>query len=234
MKVLHLLKAPDFVSLINLLFGIIAIFLSFSGAYGAAAACLLVAAAADGVDGYVARKTSSGPLGSHLDSLIDAVSFGVAPAVIVYCMSESLLASVSGFVYAACGILRLARYNAFPTKNPVYSGIPITGGAVFIALAIILNLNLERTGFVSAYAAEILILFIFVLSVLMISTIPYSKVMKKGTFMLLIVLFVGTIASVFLENTGVILFPLALSVLMLIYLMSPLVGLIRKKEGIEI
>ncbi|MBZ3935704.1 CDP-diacylglycerol--serine O-phosphatidyltransferase [Methanimicrococcus blatticola] len=234
MKVLHLLKAPDFVSMVNLLFGMMAIFLAFSGAYGAAAACLLVAAAADGMDGYVARKTSSGPLGPHIDSLIDAVSFGVAPAVIIYCMSESIISTVFVFVYVACGILRLARYNAFPPEKPEYSGIPITGAAVAIALAIILNFNVEKTGLTNAYTMEMLVIFMFVLSLLMISTIPYSKVMKKRTFVLLIVLFLGTIASVFVETPYVLIFPLILSILMLMYLVSPIIGLIGKKKSVEL
>lgn len=234
MKVLHLLKAPDFVSIVSLLFGMIAIFLAFSGAYGTAAACLLVSAAADGLDGYVARKTSSGPLGPHIDSLIDAVSFGVAPAVIIYCMTESIISIVFVFVYVTCGILRLARYNAFPPEKPEYSGIPITGAAVSLVLAIILSLNLEKIGITSEYMSEILVIFMFILSLLMISTIPYSKVMKKRTFMLLIVLFTGTVASVFIETPYIIIFPLALSILMLVYLVSPLIGLIGKKRSVEL
>ncbi|WNY27898.1 hypothetical protein MmiEs2_00770 [Methanimicrococcus stummii] len=211
-----------------------AVFLAFSGAYGAAAACLLIAAAADGVDGYVARKTSSGPLGAHIDSLVDTVSFGVAPAVIIYCISESFISVVFVCFYLICGILRLARYNAFPSKEPGYSGIPITGACVAIAVFIIMYLNLEKIEVVFPYGIEILMIFMFVLSLLMISTVPYSKVMKKGTFVVLIIVFLGTIASVFIGNPVIIVFPLILSVLMLMYLISPLAGIIGKKKSVDL
>lgn len=234
MQVLHLLKAPDFVSIINLLFGIAAIFFAFSGAFGTAAACLLIAAAADGVDGYVARKTSSGPLGEHIDSLVDAVSFGVAPAVIIYCMSGNIISIVFACFYVTCGILRLARYNAFPSKTPEYSGIPITGACVAVAVLIILLVNLERISIDIPYAVELLCIFMFILSLLMVSTVPYPKVMKKGTFVILIILFIGTGISVFIDVVYMTFFPAALGILMLMYLLSPLVQLIGKRNSVTL
>ncbi|WP_318785711.1 CDP-diacylglycerol--serine O-phosphatidyltransferase [Methanimicrococcus hacksteinii] len=231
---LHLLKAPDFVSMINLIFGMAAIFFAFSGAFGAAAACLLIAAAADGVDGYVARKTSGGPLGEHIDSLVDVVSFGVAPAVIVYCMSENIISVVFVCFYLICGILRLARYNAMPHKKEEYAGIPITGAAVALSMFVLILFNLEKTNFSIPYDIEIMFVFMFVLSLLMISTIPYSKVMKKETFAVLIILFVGTIASLFVSNALIVIFPAILGFLMLIYLISPLIGLISKKKSVQL
>ena len=230
----HLLKAPDFASIINLLFGVAAIFSAFNGAYGVAAALLLIAAVADGVDGYIARKTSGGPLGGHIDSLVDAISFGVAPAVIVYCMTGSLISIAFVSFYVICGVLRLARYNAFPSKEPGYSGIPITGASVAVAVFIILLINLEAINVTLPYAHKMLLIFMFILSLLMVSTIPYSKVMKKGTFMMLIVVFFGTIVSVFVEIPYLIICPIILGALMLIYLISPLIGLIGKKKSVEL
>lgn len=234
MNVLHLLKAPDFVSIINLIFGIFAIICAFSGAYGVAAACLLVAAAADGLDGYVARKTSSGPLGAYLDSLIDAVSFGVAPAIIIYCMSESLFSIVFVCSYIICGILRLARFDAFPPKTPGYSGVPITGASVVLAVIIILNMNLERAGFPGPYTVEFLSVFMFILALMMVSSIPYPKVMKKSVFFLLIILFLGTVVSVFIESIYLLVFPLVLGILLLMYLISPIFTVFGKKKKIEL
>lgn len=232
--VLHLLKAPDFVSIINLLFGIAAILFAFRGFFAAAAACLLIAAAADGIDGYVARKTSGGPLGAHIDSLVDAVSFGVAPAVLIYCISGNLLSVVFISFYVICGILRLARYNAFPATKPEYSGIPITGAAVALALFILLLFNLERLDIAIPYGTEILYIFMFILSLLMVSTVPYAKVMRKGTFAVLVILFCGVVVSAFVNEPFLVLFPAALSVLMVMYLLSPLVGLIGKRKSVQL
>lgn len=232
--VLHLLKAPDFVSIINLLFGMAAILFAISGAFGTAAACLLIAAAADGVDGYVARKTSSGPLGAHIDSLVDAVSFGVAPAVIIYCMSGNIISIVFACFYLTCGVLRLARYNAFPPKTPEYSGIPITGACVAIAVFIILLVNIERIQVAIPYSVELICVLMFILSLLMVSTVPYPKVMKKGTFIILIILFVGTGFSVFIDFVYMVIFPAILGLLMLMYLLSPLVKLFGKKDSVTL
>jgi len=232
--VLHLLKAPDFVSIINLLFGMAAIFFAFSGLFSVAAVCLLIAAAADGVDGYVARKTSSGPLGAHIDSLVDAVSFGVAPAVLVYCMSGELISILFVCLYAICGILRLARYNAFPPQEPVYSGIPITSACVSLAVLIIFFNEVPRAAFEVPYSNELIYITLFLLSLLMVSTIPYPKVMKKITFVFLIFLFSGTSISVFIDSPYIIIFPGVLCLLMLFYLLSPIVGLIWKKDSVRL
>lgn len=232
--VLNLLKAPDYVSLINLVFGILAILFSMNGDYEIAAVCIIIAAAADGADGYIARKTTSGPLGAHLDSLIDIVSFGVAPAVLIYGMGEKLALIPLISFYVICGVLRLARYNAFPTDKPGYTGIPITGAAVFIATLIIFNYKITQLGYEILHAAEILQAFMLILSLLMISPFPYPKVMKKEIFILLIVLFFGTTASVFTENSFMILFSFVLTGLMCLYLISPANVLIDRKKKIEL
>ncbi|MCL2142437.1 MAG: CDP-diacylglycerol--serine O-phosphatidyltransferase [Methanimicrococcus sp.] len=229
----HLLKAPDFVSILNLIFGMCAIFFAFSDAFSYAAICLLMAAVADGVDGYVARKTSGGPLGAHIDSLADAISFGVAPALLIYCMSISPISIVFICFYVICGVLRLARYNAFPSKTPKYSGIPITGACVFIASSVILFMGLSHIVTVP-YSMEFFYISMFILSLLMISTIPYSKAMKTSTFLVLIFLFATTILSVFIDSVYVLIFPIFLFFILLLYLFSPLLGLVRKKETIDV
>ncbi|MDY0266186.1 MAG: CDP-diacylglycerol--serine O-phosphatidyltransferase [Methanimicrococcus sp.] len=234
LTVLNLLKAPDYVSMVNLIFGILAILFAMNGDYEIAAACIIIAAAADGADGYIARKTSSGPLGAHLDSLIDIVSFGVAPAVIIYSMGEKLILIPLICFYVICGVLRLARYNAFPSNKPEYSGIPITGAAVFLSTLIISHFNATQTGYNIPYAAEILQAFMLILSILMVSSFSYPKVMRKEIFVLLIILFSGTVISVFVEMSFMILFSFVLTGLMCFYLISPAIGLIRKKKKIEL
>jgi Phosphatidylserine synthase len=234
MTVFRLLKLPDFVSLVNLLFGMAAVFFAFGNSYSIAAACLLIAAAADGADGYLARKISGGPLGAHLDSLVDTVSFGIAPAVLLYCMSGSFFAILAVCFYVICGILRLARYNAFPSKNPEYSGIPITGACVFIASFVIFFDRLVHFSFEIPYILELLCVLMILLSILMVSTVPYPKVMKKFSFVLLIILFSATILSLAIESIYVIIFPGIMCCLMLIYLFAPLAGLILKTNPIHI
>ncbi|WP_338102465.1 CDP-diacylglycerol--serine O-phosphatidyltransferase [Methanolapillus millepedarum] len=236
-NLIKLIKPPDYVSLVNILFGMTGLFLAILGEFSLATVCILLAAVADGMDGYVARKTSSGPLGEHIDSLADTVSFGVLPAVLIYSISGSAIAAVVAVFYVLCGVLRLARYNAFPSKTPGYSGIPITGAAVFLAG---LALFLEKIQYTASpfdflkilmpYESAILLVFMLLLSFVMVSTIPYVKVTKSRTFLILIGIFTLAVLSAFLTNAFSFLFPGILFILLLVYLVSP--AFIRRGKSI--
>jgi len=83
-----LLRLPDLVTILNILFGFTAILFVLNGYVYGAIILILVAALADGVDGAVARRFESGVFGEHLDSFADLISFGVAPAVIYYAIAS--------------------------------------------------------------------------------------------------------------------------------------------------
>ncbi len=102
--------------------GFYAIIASIGGRYTEAAVAVFVAALLDGLDGRVARMTGTQTeFGVQYDSLSDLVSFGLAPALVMYTWSLSALRDfgpswgklgwAAAFVYAACGALRLARFN---------------------------------------------------------------------------------------------------------------------------
>ena len=86
MNVLRYIQPPDLFTILNISLGFLSILLiRESQSYemvAAAVGLIILAAGADGLDGFVARKMGSGPLGANLDSLADLVSFGVAPAFI--------------------------------------------------------------------------------------------------------------------------------------------------------
>src|SRR5512145_2289108 len=121
MNVFQMLRLPDLVSLLNLICGIGSISAAHNGSFKLALILLLLAAVADGVDGYVARRFKGGELGEQLDSLADAVSFGVAPALFMYIQfgrqDDSHLVAIFAAFYAVCGVLRLARFNSVPSKK---------------------------------------------------------------------------------------------------------------------
>lgn len=102
--------------------GFYAIIASIGGRYSDAAIAVFIAAVLDGVDGRVARLTGTQTeFGVQYDSLSDLVSFGLAPALVMYTWSLSALKDfgppfgklglVAAFIYAACAALRLARFN---------------------------------------------------------------------------------------------------------------------------
>lgn len=142
----------------NLAAGFLALILAEQGEYAWAAGCVGMAAVLDSVDGLVARRTHTVcELGSHLDSLADLVSFGVAPALIVY-MSALHSLPVAGIgaclAFVLCGAWRLARFQAGEQSRRHFVGlsIPVAGVAAVavaawstprgVALAIVLALSL--------------------------------------------------------------------------------------------
>jgi len=106
-----------------------------------AAIALLAAIACDFLDGRVARATGTGsPLGVQLDSLADVVSFGIAPAAMLWAAGLSRLgpAGMLGCaVFASCAALRLARFNLRADEGPKthFEGLPTTGAAAIVVLA---------------------------------------------------------------------------------------------------
>jgi CDP-diacylglycerol--serine O-phosphatidyltransferase len=125
--ILRLIKLPDLLSLLNALLGFSALVLVLGGvsvtdrALKNALVVLLLAAVVDGLDGMVARTVEHSPLGTYLDSLADLVSFGLAPAIVIYVLIKGYLAIFPPHgevilaccgAYVICGMLRLARFNA--------------------------------------------------------------------------------------------------------------------------
>ena len=106
---------PNLLTTGNLFFGYLSIMKSISGDFVMAAAAILLATVFDLLDGRVARLTNgSSEFGVQYDSLCDLVSFGLAPAIMVYHYSLSGLGKIAWvfcFIYVVCGALRLARFN---------------------------------------------------------------------------------------------------------------------------
>ena len=106
---------PNGFTLGNLFFGILAIVAAARGEFVAAGRYIVFGGILDALDGRVARATGTGSrFGEELDSLVDAISFGLAPALIMY---FAVLNNESGwdwllvFLYTACAVMRLARFN---------------------------------------------------------------------------------------------------------------------------
>lgn len=106
---------PNLLTLGALFAGFYAIIAGMSGNFNAAGWAILIAAVMDGLDGRVARMTNTqSAFGAQFDSLADMVSFGVAPALIVFSFALSSLGNAgwaASFIYMSCAALRLARFN---------------------------------------------------------------------------------------------------------------------------
>ena len=136
---------PNSITSLNLLCGCLAIIAAFHGfdamcgtylkGYECAFILIGLAAVADFCDGLVARALHAvSNIGAELDSLADLVSFGIAPAMVLYNIMLGQGAghwALAAMLLPVFGALRLARYNVDPTQGTVFTGLPIPANAIF-------------------------------------------------------------------------------------------------------
>ncbi len=130
---------PNGFTLGNLFFGIFAIVSASRGQFAHAVLYVVLGGVCDGFDGRIARATGTGSrFGVELDSLVDAISFGLAPAMIIY---YSVLDHEGGawwllvFLFTACAVIRLARFNVTQagTAKRHFQGLPSPAAGVTLA-----------------------------------------------------------------------------------------------------
>jgi CDP-diacylglycerol--serine O-phosphatidyltransferase len=161
----------------NLMCGFFSIIATFRGDYVNAALLILLANVFDGIDGYAARLTrTTSQFGVEFDSLADVVSFGVAPAVLVYLwalMPWDTWGWLAACTYVVCGALRLSRFNvqALGVSKSHFVGLPIPAAAQMITSTVILYYFLGGEGAPNRHLT--LLLVIYGLAALMVSNIPY-------------------------------------------------------------
>ena len=157
--------------------GFFSIIATFRGDYVNAALLILLANVFDGIDGYAARLTrTTSQFGVEFDSLADVVSFGVAPAVLVYLwalMPWDTWGWLAACTYVVCGALRLSRFNvqALGLSKSHFVGLPIPAAAQMITSTVILYYFLGGEGAPNRHLT--LLLVIYGLAALMVSNIPY-------------------------------------------------------------
>jgi CDP-diacylglycerol---serine O-phosphatidyltransferase len=169
-----------------------------------AAVAILFGILFDAADGRVARLTKTeSNFGVQLDSLADAISFGVAPAFLVYkwaLFSMGFLGLLAAFVFASCGAIRLARFNVMAARNEgvprYFLGLPIPLAAAGISSIVLLNHHLGNDPV--RFAPYILGL-VLLLSFLMVSHVRYrtfKKLRLNGRMVLLIAFLAGSLVVV--------------------------------------
>ena len=166
---------PNLITTAGMFCGFLAIISSVEGRFEEAAVAIIVASLFDALDGRIARLTNAqSRFGVEYDSLADLVSFGVAPAILAYLWALAPYGRfgwLAAFLFAACGALRLARFNtqAGTTDGSYFTGLPIPAAAYFIAATVLFfhYLDLGIRGHVFFLAV------MYVLSFLMVSTIKY-------------------------------------------------------------
>jgi CDP-diacylglycerol--serine O-phosphatidyltransferase len=184
---------PNFITLLNLLSGLLAISFVMSGALYLAGFLILLAAIFDFFDGLAARLLHAySDTGKELDSLADVVSFGVAPSFIMYKLLSvtwsfygfdanpplyKVIIVHAAFLLALCAAVRLARFNTDSRQTHSFRGLPTPAAALFIA-ALPLILQYETGNLLLPYIihGHALLTITVVLSFLMISGLPMFSI----------------------------------------------------------
>ena len=178
---------PNGFTLANLFFGIFAIVSAARGDFVGAGTYVVFGGIADALDGRIARATRSGTrFGSELDSLVDAISFGLAPALIMYfaVLNRGGWDWLFVFGFCACAVIRLARFNveqAGRTKT-YFHGLPSPAAGMTLATYYWFSQTpLYHESFLSTLPWQSVLRYLMVgLSLLMISPIPYLAVPRVG------------------------------------------------------
>lgn len=135
---------PNLITTTSLLLGFYAVVCAFSGDFDTAVLMVLICVILDGMDGQVARRLNLvSRFGAEFDSLTDAVSFGVAPALVTYLWLSSNVAITGiadrivwlvAFLYTASTVLRLARFNVqlLSAEKDIFRGLPSTAAAALV------------------------------------------------------------------------------------------------------
>ena len=196
---------PNMLTLIGVCIGLTSIRFALDGRFELAIIAILFAALIDGLDGRIARLIrGTSKVGKELDSLTDMISFGVAPAFIMYFWKLNTLGRFGWLlclVYVICVALRLARFNINSNQEPswrdnFFEGVPSPAGGILVLTPLIISLS--GFDFVQLNYDLMVPIFFIATSFLLISKFPsysFKKIVipRKTTIFLLfgIVLFFG-------------------------------------------
>jgi len=176
---------PNMFTTLNIFCGFYAIISSVSGNFKIASFSILIAVIFDALDGKIARAThTTSRFGVEYDSLSDLISFGLAPALLIYywaLVPLGKLGWLAAFMFMACGALRLARFNANEGKvaSDYFQGLPIPAGA---AMNSVTYLFLSRLGLDGNISPWLLLIQLYILAFLMVSSLKYESFKKAELF----------------------------------------------------
>ena len=196
---------PNMLTLIGVCIGLTSIRFALDGKFEFAIIAIIFAALIDGLDGRIARLIKgTSKVGKELDSLTDMISFGVAPAFIMYFWKLNTLGRFGWLVcliYVICVALRLARFNVNSDQDPswrdnFFEGVPSPAGGILVLTPLIISVT--DFNFINLNYNIVVPTFFIITSLLLISKFPSYALKKiviqrKATIFLLfgIVLFFG-------------------------------------------
>jgi len=238
-----IIVVPSLFTLANLLFGFWSMVLAAQGQFYLASWWIVIAGVLDMLDGLLARVSKTGTrFGGELDSLVDIVSFGIAPAVLMYFLhfaQQGPFAWIFLYGFVVCVALRLARYNVQTDGEPkkVFTGLPSPAAGMTLAT----YFPFTQTQFYQTQLGtwawnEILIFLVIALSLAMVSNIQYAKLpriglrSRRGLLGLAINL---TMVGFAIWSRDIFFFPLGIAYLVYGIVRAAVVGILERGEDEE-
>ena len=180
---------PNLFTTASLFAGFMGLIWAVHGRFELCASAILISCICDGLDGKVARMTkASSEFGIQLDSLVDLISFGVTPAVMIFLWQTQTLGRfglVCSFLYIACGALRLARFNVQAMRRSTavkkfFIGLPIPAAACVLA-TLVLFVSHFPPGMLAKILPAWCLGLVMILSLLMVSKVRYASFKELDT-----------------------------------------------------
>lgn len=232
---------PSMFTLANLFFGVWSVVLSTKGDFYRAGWYVVIAGVLDMLDGRVARMSKAGSrFGAELDSLVDLVSFGIAPAFLTYRLvfeSQGGFAWLFCYAFVMCMALRLARFNVGimgHEPSDTFQGLPSPAAGMTLAT----YYPFTQTDYYQAQLthlpwSQIMVFLTLALSLTMVSSVRYAKLPRIGFRTgrgLLGLIFFLTILAFAVWGRDIFFFPLGLAYLTYGLLRTIVVGFLERSD----
>lgn len=208
--------APNLITAGNMFLGYLSITESIKGKYDMAVWFIILAMICDGLDGKTARKLDAfSEFGKEFDSFCDAISFGLAPSMLVYSILSfitpmSVFNLPVSFIYALCGVMRLVKFNIInvaSSEKGDFSGMPIPNAAAMVISYYMISSEINKRFGLDLFDINIFIGITVIAATLMVSTIPFKTPDKTFSFIpkklapVLIILIIATLKySIFIVS----------------------------------
>jgi CDP-diacylglycerol--serine O-phosphatidyltransferase len=223
----------NFLTTLSLVCGFISVIFSLEGHFTFASWSIIFSVIFDGLDGQVARLNPlPSEFGKQLDSLVDVVAFGIAPAILGYIFVYKdfyFLGVLALLIYLFCCVMRLAKYNitAKEVMDNCFIGLPTTASGGVLASFILIYRR-----YTQAPPPILFLLLVLILAILMVSKIKYlnldglMQLFRTSLIPALIVLLIILLALfIFYLTTSVLLPEIAILTILALYLVfSPLIA----------
>jgi len=191
-SLINVLKAADYVSLINAIFGFLSILMVFLEEFYYAFVFILIGILVDGLDGIVSRKYGSSKAGCYFDSISDTITMGVAVSVFMFGIyfndfSDEIFYKIFFILlilfFLSCNIIRLSTFEIFKEKK-IFKGLPAPASAILLVTISYLNIDIN-----------VVMIFLFIISILMITNVcfikPNIKIDVITAILIILTIFIG-------------------------------------------